>query len=119
MSGRIMPNFMEVRQGDNFNIRLQFKNKQSFVNIKDALIKMQVRALDDNRVVFTKTGEVDDAENGKAHIAIVPADTQDLDLKTSYITDIQVTFANGEVHTIYPQDVNKVASFIITQNVTE
>lgn len=37
----------------------------------------------------------------------------------NYVTDIQITFANGEVHTIYPQDINKVAAFIVSKNVTE
>ena len=119
MTGRISPNFIEVRQGDSFNIILQFKDEQNFIDISGSSIKMQVRNCKDKKIAFTKIGEIDDAIKGKAHISLIPADTKNLDLETDYVTDIQITFANGEVHTIYPQDCNRVASFIITQNVTE
>ena len=119
MTGRIMPNFIEIRQGDSFNIMLQFKNNKNYLDISNSLIKMQVRNTKDNKTVFTKIGEIDDAVKGKAHILISPTDTKNLTLDADYITDIQITFANGEVHTIFPQDNNKVASFIVTKNVTE
>ena len=34
-------------------------------------------------------------------------------------TDIQLTLKNGDVHTIYPQNVNAVAYFKLTPEVTE
>ena len=119
MVGRIMPQFIEVRQGDSFTIPLQFKGKDGFLNIGGAEIKMQIRNRSDNKILVTKLGGIDDAAKGKAHLAIQPADTKNLSVGGDYITDIQITFVNGEVHTVYPGDVSKVAAFIISQNVTE
>lgn len=121
MVGKIMPQYIEVKQGDNFTIRLQFRDhcNGEFINIANASLKMQVRTASDNRIIFTKTGFIDDAAKGKAHIALLPVDTKDLSADEKYVTDIQITFANGEVHTIYPANIATVAAFIITPNVTE
>ena len=121
MVGKITPNYIEVRQGDNFTILLQFKDekKGGSVDLTDAALKMQIRNKEDNKVVLTKTGSIDDSLKGKASISIVPNDTKNLNISREYITDIQVTFGNGEVHTIYPAEVSKVAAFIVSQNVTE
>lgn len=119
MVGRIMPQFIEVRQGDSFTVPLQFKGKDGFLDISGAELKMQVRNREDNKVLVTKLGGIDDAVKGKAHIAILPSDTKNLSVGGDYVTDIQITFANGEVHTVYPGDVSKVAAFIVSRNVTE
>lgn len=119
MVGRVMPQFIEVRQGDSFTIPLQFKGKDGFIDLTGAVLKMQVRNRADNKVLFTKLGSIDDAVNGKTSLSIQPADTKGLQAGGDYITDIQITFANGEVHTVYPADVSKVAAFIVSQNVTE
>ena len=119
MVGKIMPNYIEVRQGDSFTILFQFKNDKKFLNIDGAMLKMCVKNKVDNKIVMVKQGIVDDCENGKAHISIYPQDTNNLNINDDYITDIQITFANGEVHTIYPQNISSVASFIISENVTE
>ena len=119
MVGKIMPNYITVRQGDNFTILLQFKDDKNFININDAVLKMYVKNKANNKNVLVKHGAIDDGENGKAHISIIPEDTLKLSLSDEYITDIQITFANGETHTIYPQNINMVASFIISQHVTE
>ena len=121
MSGRIMPDFIEVRQGDNFTIQLQFQDEQSgeYINLTNAALKMQVRQKEDNRVVLTKIGSIDDCEKGKASLNIAPSDTRPLNVGGAYITDIQITFGNGEVHTVYPENISKVAAFIVSQNVTE
>ncbi len=119
MVGKIMPQLIEVRQGDNFTIQLQFQTEDGLLDITDAELKMQVRNREDNQVLFTKTGVIDDAVKGKAHLAILPTDTKNLAIDGDYVTDIQVLFANGEIHTVYPGDVSKVASFIVSRNVTE
>ena len=119
MVGRIMPNFIEVRQGDSFTIQLQFKDENGFIDISGAYLKMQIKTGNDNKTLINKIGVIDDALKGKAHIAITPEDTKKISPNNDYITDIQITFKNGEVHTIYPQDINQVAKFIISQNVTE
>ena len=119
MVGKIMPNYITVRQGDSFTILLQFKDDKNFTNINNSVLKMYVKNKMSNKNVLVKHGTIDDAENGKAHISIVPEDTLKLSPADEYITDIQITFANGETHTIYPQNINTVASFIISQHVTE
>ena len=43
MVGRIMPNFIEVRQGDSFTIQLQFKDENGFIDISGACLKMQIK----------------------------------------------------------------------------
>ncbi len=119
MVGKITPNYIEVRQGDSFTILLQFKDETKPINITDSILKMQVKNKDDLRTVITKLGIIDDGVKGKAHIAIIPEDTKKLNVKDEFVTDIQITFANGETHTIYPQAINKVASFIVSQHITE
>ena len=121
MVGKITPNYIEIRQGDNFTIQLQFQDEKTggFVDLTNAALKMQVKNKADNRVVLTKIGSIDDVAKGKASITILPADTKNLSVEEKYITDIQITFGNGEVHTVYPSDISKVAAFIVCQNVTE
>ena len=119
MVGKITPNYIEVRQGDNFTILLQFKDEKKAMDIEGATLKMHVKNKADLKTVIIKQGIIDDAIKGKAHISIVPEDTKKLNPKDEFITDIQITFANRETHTIYPQDIGKVAQFIITQHITE
>ena len=119
MVGIITPNYIKIRQGDNFNILLQFKDEDKFIDISNSSLKMYVKNKFDNRTVLIKQGIIDDAVNGKSHISIVPEDTLRLKITDEYITDIQITFANGETHTVYPQNISQVASFIISQHVTE
>ena len=119
MVGKIMSQLIEVRQGDSFTIQLQFQTEDGLLDITDAELKMQVRNREDNKVLLTKTGIIDDASKGKAHLTILPADTKNLAVEGDYITDIQATFANGEIHTVYPGDVTKMASFVVSRNVTK
>ncbi|MBQ8676870.1 MAG: hypothetical protein IJ529_00175 [Alphaproteobacteria bacterium] len=121
MVGKIMPDYIQIRQGDNFTIALQFRDYQSgkFIDLTNASLKMQVRVKSSGKAVLSKTGLIDDAVMGKAHLALLPADSKNLSLDEDYVADIQITFANGEVHTVYPADVTKVAAFIVTANVTE
>ena len=119
MVGRILPQMIEVRQGDSFTIPLQFKGRDGFIDITGSELKMEVRNSIDNKIIVSKKGVVDDGIKGKAHLTISPADTKNLSYQGDYITDIQATFANGEIHTVYPGDVSKVASFVVSRNVTE
>lgn len=119
MSGKITPNYIAIRKGDSFTIRFQFKCGNEFVDINGSSLKMQVKNQSDKKTVLTKLGFIDDALKGKAHIGLLPEDTQRLNCDNNYLVDIKITFANGEVHTFYPQDVNKSASFIISENITE
>ena len=119
MSGKITPGFITIRKGDSFTIRFQFKHNNEFIDIGGASLKMQVKNKSDKKTVLTKLGFIDDVIKGKAHISILPEDTQRLNCDNNYQVDIKITFANGEAHTFYPQDVNKSASFIISENITE
>ncbi|MBR2923206.1 MAG: hypothetical protein IKC10_07825 [Alphaproteobacteria bacterium] len=119
MVGTITPNYIKIRQGDNFTVLFQFKDENKFIDISGSTLKMYVKNKADNKTVLIKQGVVDDGINGKAHIAILPEDTIKLNINNEYITDVQITFGNGETHTIYPQNLSQVASFIITQHVTE
>lgn len=117
MSGRITSNVIEVRQGDSFTINVAVRDNCGAVNLTGATILMQVREKDSGNVVFAVTGTPVEATAGKIALLLTPEYTNSL--VGDYVTDIQVTLANGEVHTIYPADVNKVATFRITPQVTE
>lgn len=121
MTGNITPKHIAVRHGDNFTIQLQFKNhcNKDFIDLTGAVLKMQVRLKNSNKSVLIKNGSIDDAAKGKAHISLLPSDTRSLNVAEEYITDIQITFGNGEVHTIYPADFAGVADFVIIPDVTE
>lgn len=119
MVGKITPNYIEIRQGDSFTILFQFKNEKKFIDISGANLKMQIKNKSNGKSLVFKQGIIDDAANGKAHISILPEDTINLRTDNEYVTDIQITFANGEVHTVYPQNIRQVASFIVSQHVTE
>lgn len=116
MSGTIQNNIITVRQGDSFEINLQIKDGCKPVNVTGATLKMQVRDEGGN-VVFEVTGTPVDTANGKMVLLITPAETNVQ--VGEYVTDIQLTSANGHVDTIFPPDVNKIGVFRITPQVTE
>ncbi len=117
MTGYVTRNGIVVRQGDSFDIVLQFRNAQGKpVNIEDWSIKMSVCEQSQGKEKFSKTGEVIDAASGKARIELKPTDTSLT--AGDYVTDIQVTTDQGDVHTIFPQDINQVGVFRITEQVT-
>lgn len=117
MSGRITPTMIEVRQGDSFALNLAVNNKCKPMNLTGASVLMQVREKDSGNLLFEVSGTPVDVENGKIALLITPEMTAPAALG-DYVTDIQVTTAGGDVHTIYPADVNKVATFRITGQVT-
>ncbi len=116
MSGILTSQGITVRRADSFNIVLQFKTQSGALDISGAGIKMAVRD-DSDRIVLEKTGVITDASKGLAAIELAPQDT-DIEPGT-YKTDIQITYADGQVHTVYPSCVHKVAHFQITPHVTE
>lgn len=105
-----------VRKGDSFTITIRFKTEQGNLDINGATIKMDVKDMSD-KFLFSKSGEITDSAQGLAAIELTPQDTN-LE-EGDYKTDIQITYANGQVHTIFPQDINKVAYFRVTGQVTE
>ena len=116
MAGVILPNMIIVRKGDSFDIVLQFRTDDKPWDLTDCIVKMTVRN-DEDKVLFTKSGEIFEPASGKARLKILHSDTYIA--PADYKTDIQIRLKTGDVHTVYPGDVNKVAVFRITQEVTE
>ena len=116
MTGMLNSRGITVRKGDSFAIAIRFKTEDGALDISGATIKMDVKNME-NKLLFSKAGQITDALNGLAGIELTPQDTN---LKEGdYKTDIQITYADGQVHTIFPQDINKVAYFRVTGQVTE
>ncbi len=116
MSGILNSSGITVRKGDSFTIVIRFKTEQGVLDISGARIKMDVKDASDT-LLFSKSGELTDAINGLAAIELTPQDT-DIEVG-EYKTDIQITYANGQVHTIFPQNINKIGYFRVTNQVTE
>lgn len=115
MTGRIVNNLIEVRQGDSFTINLEIKNKCKPVNLTGATLLMQVKGSGGN-LIFQVSGTPVDAIKGKIALLITP--TMTAAAVGDYVTDIQLTKADGSVDTIFPRDVNAIATFRITPQVT-
>lgn len=116
MTGVLKPYSIVIRQGDSFNILLHFKTETKDLNLENCLLKMSVKDGND-KLVIDKTGEILENHSGKARIKLTAEDTS---IKCGdYKTDIQIRMENGDVHTVYPQDVNKTAVLRITPHVTD
>lgn len=116
MTGRIVNNLIEVRQGDSYPINIAVKKECKPVDLTGATLLMQVRD-EDNNVKFTLTGTAVDAAKGKMALLLSPSETSIP--VGDYVTDIQLTTADGSVNTIFPANVNQIATFRITQQVTQ
>jgi hypothetical protein len=115
MSGRIVNNLIEVRQGDSFAINLEIKKKCKPVDLTGATLLMQVRD-SNNNLIFAVNGTDVDIKHGKIALLLTP--TQTNAQVGDYNTDIQLTTADGSVNTIFPANVNQIATFRITEQVT-
>ena len=117
MTGRVINNLIEVRQGDSFPLNLEIKRGCKPVNLTGAVLLMQVRDSDNNTLVWSLSGTPVDVINGKMALLITP--TQTNIPVGDYVTDIQVTTSDGSVNTIFPANVNQIATFRVTRQVTE
>ena len=117
MAGQMTRNKIIVRKGDSFDIVMQFKHGDiQPMDLSQCSLKMSVRHKT-GELMFTKDGEMIDISSGKVRLKLLPADTNiEPDV---YKTDIQLTLKNGDVHTVFPQDVNQVGAFIVTEEVTQ
>ena len=116
MSGTVQNNVICVRQGDSFAINLEIKEGNMPVDLTQAQLLMQVK--DENKAVkFSVLGTPVDAACGKMALLLTPMQTG-IDVG-DYSTDIQLTLADGAVHTIWPANVNQIGIFRITEQVTE
>lgn len=116
MTGRVVNNLIEVRQGDSFIINLECKDRCGKpLNLTGASLLMQVKDSGDN-LIFSCQGTQVDVANGKFSLIITP--TMSSAAVGDYKTDIQLTKADGTIDTIFPRDVNTIATFRITPQVT-
>lgn len=115
MSGTIQNNLITVRQGDSFTLNFEIKEKCKPVDLTGATMLMQVRD-GGNNVMFSLSGTAVDVKNGKMALLLTP--TQTNIAVGDYVTDIQLTMPDGSVNTIFPANVNAVATFRITEQVT-
>lgn len=115
MSGRIINNLIEVRQGDSFGIMLQvFTNGKPAV-LSESVVRMQVRNSADEKM-FEILGDIVDEKNGKIVLSIMPQHSSIA--VGNYKCDIQLETADGSVNTIFPLNVNQIGVFRITPQVT-
>ncbi len=117
MTGTVQNNIITVRQGDSFALNVEVKDGCKPVNLTGATLLMQVRDKDEGNVIFEVSGTAVDVLHGKMALLITPAESSNP--VGEYVTDIQLTGADGSVNTIFPADVNKIGIFKITAQVTE
>ncbi len=118
MTGRIIAgnNLIEVRQGDSFIIRLNFKKMSSEIDLSAAEISMQVRQKNDNSLVFELKAQPVDSQKGIFAFILSPEQTG-VDVG-DYKTDMQLKTADGSVNTFFPANVNQIGIFRVTEQVT-
>lgn len=117
MTGKVKPELIEVRQGDSFTINVAVnKCCGQPIDLTGASLLMQVRTTS-GELVFSVSGTDVDVLNGKMALLLTPTETSAE--VGDYITDIQLTMADGSINTIYPANVNKIATFRITEQVTQ
>lgn len=116
MTGMINSNLISVRQGDSFTINLALNSGCQQMDLTGYEGLMQVRDKENNAIIFSCIAEPVDVLHGKIAFVLTPAMTN-VDVG-DYVCDMQITSPTGEVHTIYPADVNRVATFRITKQVT-
>ncbi|MCQ2734691.1 MAG: hypothetical protein MJ212_01915 [Alphaproteobacteria bacterium] len=116
MSGTIQNNLITVRQGDSFAINICVRKACKPVDLTGATLLMQVKDAGGN-VMFAVNGTAVDVVHGKMALLLTPSETNIA--VGDYVTDIQLTGADGSVNTIFPANVNAVATFRVTPQVTE
>lgn len=115
MSGKIVNNLIEVRQGDSFGIMLQVFTCGSQADLSESIVRMQVRN-GQNEKMFELLGDVVDEKNGKIVLSITPQ--QSNIAVGDYKCDIQLETIEGSINTIWPLNVNQIGVFRITPQVT-
>lgn len=117
MTGRIVNNLIEIRQGDSFPINFELSDADTGKpkDLTGAALQMQVRDKDGN-LKFSLYGSEVDSKKGKMALLLTPIQTSIP--VGDYVADIQLTTNDGSVNTIFPADVNQVAIFRITSQVT-
>ncbi len=118
MTGRIIAgkNIIEVRQGDSFVIRLNFKKMSPAIDLSNAEIFMQVRKKSDDSLVFELVAQAMDSQKGCFAFILSPEQTN-IEVG-EYKTDMQLKTSDGSINTFFPDNVNQIGIFRITEQVT-
>lgn len=118
MTGRIIArkNIIEVRQGDSFIIRLNFKKISPVIDLSEAEISMQVRKKNDDSLVFELRAQPVDSQKGIFAFILSPEQTN-IEVG-EYKTDMQLKLSDGSINTFFPDNVNQIGIFRITEQVT-
>ncbi|MBO7556832.1 MAG: BppU family phage baseplate upper protein, partial [Alphaproteobacteria bacterium] len=112
MTGMMTRNGILIRQGDSYDIAMHFKSKNGDdFDISGAQISFNVK--NESALLFAIAGELVEPKRGKALIKILPQHTN-IDAG-KYEANIKIVFANGDVHTIFPQDITQNAVFEISE----
>ena len=115
MTGTMTPDGILVRQGDSFDIAMRFKHKDGTpLDISGSQIFLDAKDNEENTILHIN-GEIIDALQGQAVIKITPQHSS-LDVGT-YEANIKIMFANGDVHTVFPQDISHNALLRISEGV--
>ncbi|MBP5398894.1 MAG: hypothetical protein J6Y53_00565 [Alphaproteobacteria bacterium] len=114
MTGVMTHDGILIKQGDSYDIAMHFKSKcGGDLDITGASVTLNVKQGEDS--VLSIAGEIVEPLKGLAVIKITPQHTS-IDVGV-YEANIKVVFANGDVHTIFPQDITKNAIFEIAEGV--
>lgn len=114
MTGIMTHEGILIKQGDSYDIVMHFKDKcGKDLDITGAIITLSVK--NEESSVLSVNGEIVEPLKGMAVIKITPLHTA-IDVGV-YEANIRVVFANGDVHTIFPQDITKNAVFEIVKGV--
>ncbi len=114
MTGIMTHDGILIKQGDSYDIVMHFRSKcgKDF-DISGANVTLNIKSGENN--LFSIEGEIIEPAKGLAVIKITPQHTS---VEAGvYEANIKAVFANGDVHTIFPQDITKNAVFEIVQGV--
>lgn len=115
MSGRIVNNLIEVRQGDSFALMLRIHENGRPADLSSTVARMQVRNQQNQKMLDIK-GDIIDESNGIIVLSITPQHSR-IGVG-DYKCDIEIETDDGSVNTIFPLNVNQTGVFRITPQVT-
>jgi len=116
MTGRMIKNLIEVRQGDSFAVVVHLLQNGTDVDLSDSIGRMQVRKID-GTLVWALEAAVISAAEGKILFEITP-ELSGIEAG-DYQCDIQIEMPDNSVNTIFPSNVNQTGIFRITKQITK
>ena len=116
MTGRMVKNLIEVRQGDSFVIVVHLLQNGTNIDLSDSVGRMQVRK-NTGQLVWELEASVISAEDGQILFEITP-ELSNIDVG-DYQCDIQLEMPDNSINTIFPTNVNQVGTFRITKQITK